>query len=198
MGLAGAGTFITHGIILTLSVFVHAFRFWYRRAWLRLLPFRSYVLQSTFGVLELKMALHRMVQPDSLYFMRSGIEEFAYSGRYRSSSLVAVRNAKKPWQRRIKIRIQWQENPNGGSLIRLQMSNPFSPFNVFYLGIVYGLYWWIYPQPFSSPWLNVLVWLFPLVLMYAFTNASFQLIYRAEKSKLFRHLKAQRMVVSKA
>jgi hypothetical protein len=144
------------------------------------------------------MALHRMVQPDSLYFMRSGIEEFAYSGRYRSSSLVAVRNAKKPWQRRIKIRIQWQENPNGGSLIRLQMSNPFSPFNVFYLGIVYGLYWWIYPQPFSSPWLNVLVWLFPLVLMYAFTNASFQLIYRAEKSKLFRHLKAQRMVVSKA
>ena len=175
---------------------VHSLRFWYRRAWLRLLPFRSYVLQSTLGVIELKLVLLRIVQSDSLYFMRSGFEEFAYSGRHRSSSLVAVRNAKKPWQRRIKIRMQWQENPEGGSLIRLQMSNPFSPFNVFYLGILYGLYWWLYPQPFSNPWLNVLIWLLPMLLMYAFTNASFQLIYRAEKSELFRLLKARRLVVS--
>jgi len=179
-------------------VFVHALRFWYRRLWLRLLPFRFYVLQSPLGIYELELALRRIVQPDALYFMRSGLEAFSYSGRYRSSSLVAVRTAKKPWQRRIKIRIQWQENPKGGSLIRVQMSNPFSPFNVFYLGVVYGLYWWIYPQPFSNPWLNVLVWLFPLLLMYAFTNFSFQLIYRAEKSKLFRYLKATRLVITKA
>jgi hypothetical protein len=177
-------------------VFVHALRFWYRRAWLRLLPFRSYVLKSDLNTDQLRLELSRVVQPDPLYFMRSGSPDFPYSGRFRANSLVAVRNAQKPWQRRIKIRIQWQPKPQAekGSIVRLQMSNPFSPFNVFYLGIVYGLYWWIYPQPFLNPWLNVLVWLLPIILMYAFTNASFQWIYRSEKAKVFRYLKAQRWV----
>ncbi len=56
----------------------------------------------------------------------------------------------------------------------LQMSNPFSPFNV-YLGIVYGLYWWIYPQPFPPSPLAERAGLAVSAgsLMYAFTNASF-------------------------
>lgn len=83
-------------------------------------------------------------------------------------------------------------------MVRLMMSNPFSPFNFFFLGLMYTLFLLFWPEPFENPWLNVMLWLAPLLAMFLFTNISFQGIYKEEKRRFFKLLKGMRVPESKA
>jgi cytochrome c-type biogenesis protein CcmH/NrfF len=54
------------------------------------------------------------------------------------------------------------------------------------LGVFYFLFMIFYVTPFAGFWMNVLLWLSPVILTYLITNISFQLIYRKEKLRFFK------------
>ncbi len=173
-------------------------RYLYRRVLLLLLPMRAYLIESHLSSEEVLLRLKSIIYEDRLYFMKSPDTQKPFTGRFYPQRFTAIRNHPKPWKRRIKIRGYWHNSEDGKVMVRLMMSNPFSPFNFFFLGLMYTLFLLFWPEPFQNPWLNVILWLMPLLAMFLFTNISFQGIYKEEKRRFFKLLKGIRVPESKA
>lgn len=164
----------------------------YRRILLRLLPARSYVLEIQATPVELIQRLSSIINPDRMYFFFPSRHEKPYSGRFGTNRFVAIRNNPGNWQRQIKVR-GFFYLIGEKIYVRLILSNPFSIVNLLVLGILYFLFLIFWVAPFQQFWLNLLIWLLPVIITYLVTNISFQLVYRKEKQRFFKLFKGRRL-----
>lgn len=176
---------------------VHQLRYWYRKLVLLMIPVRAYIVSTPLRPEVVRQRLETAIYPDPLYFIRTINKEYAYSGRFDGPRFTAIRNGRRPWQRRIKIRGKIILD-NGQTYVSLIMSTPLSPFNFLFLGIFYIAYLFMYPQPFRSALANLALLLLPLLLGIMATNLSFRGIYRKEKLMLFKLLEGTRIPDSQA
>jgi hypothetical protein len=172
-------------------------RYLYRRIILLFVPVRAYLLQSSLPPEQVLAKLHELIQHDRLYFLKGGGVAKPYIGRFDGLRYVGVKSDKNPWQRRIKVKGSVKTD-GSRTIISLMLSTPLSPFNFLFLGVVYGVLLWWAPRPFKIWWLDGILWLFPLILAYGTTAYSFRKVYRKEKWRFLKTLRAIRIPDSHA
>lgn len=169
-------------------------RYKYRKFLLFWIPVRSYVLELNLPPQEIISKLQDVIQPDKMYFLFPSKTDKPYTGKFMVNQFVAIkRNGKFSFKSPIKVRGIFYLLPNQKMYVRLILSNPFSMFNILFLFITYCCLFGFRVYPFSSIWLNILAWLFPLFLTYMFTNISFQSTYKHEKLRFFKLFKGRRL-----
>lgn len=171
---------------------INRLRYIYRRLLLKLIPVRSYVLQVGVPPHELILKLKDIIHPDKMYFLFPTKTDKPYSGKFSVNRFVAIKNNKGNFQRQIKVSGYFYIIQNQ-IYVRIIISNPFSILNIIVLSLLYALLLLFRVFPFESWWMNVLLWLAPLILTYAFTNYSFQRLYRKEKWRFFKLLNGRRL-----
>lgn len=178
-------------LFLFLSM-INKLRLKYRKLLLKFIPARSYVLEIKASPAEIVQRLSSIIQPDKLYFFIPASSDKPYSGKFGTNKFVAIKNNAGKYQRQIKVR-GFFYIIGEKIFIRLILSNPFSVINLIVLGIFYLIFLILDVTPFSSFWLNLLLWITPVILTYLITNISFQLIYKKEKQRFFKLFNGRRL-----
>ena len=171
---------------------INRLRYIYRRLLLKLIPARAYVLEVGVPPHELILKLRDIIHPDKMYFLSPSKTDKPYSGKFSVNRFVAIKNNTGNFQRQIKVSGYFYIIQNR-IYVRIIMSNPFSILNIIVLGVLYFLLLLFRVFPFESLWMNILLWSTPLMLTYAFTNISFQRLYRKEKWRFFKLLNGRRL-----
>jgi hypothetical protein len=172
---------------------INRLRYIYRRLLLKLIPARAYVLEIGVPPHELILKLREIIHTDKMYFLFPEKTDKPYSGKFYVNKFVAIKNNKNSsFQRQIKVSGYFYIIQNK-IYVRIIMSNPFSILNIMIVCLLYIILLLFNVFPFESLWLNILFWLTPLVLTYAFTNISFQRLYRKEKWRFFKLLNGRRL-----
>ncbi|MCX7743087.1 MAG: hypothetical protein N2167_00835 [Flavobacteriales bacterium] len=171
---------------------INRLRYIYRRLLLKLIPARAYVLEVGVPPHELILKLREIIHPDKMYFLFPTKTDKPYSGKFSVNKFVAIKNNTGNFQRPIKVSGYFYIIQNR-IYVRIIMSNPFSILNIMVVGLFYSILLLFRVFPFESWWLNVLLWITPMVLTYIFTNVSFQRLYRKEKWRFFKLLNGRRL-----
>jgi hypothetical protein len=171
---------------------IHRLRHIYRKALLKFIPARSYVLEVNLSQQEIIQRLHSLIHAYPFYFLFQPPTDKPYSGKMMINKFIAIRNHTGSFQRPIKV-TGYFHIIQDKVFVRIILSNPFSLFNITILGVLYLLFIIFQVAPFEFWVYNVLLYLFPLLIAYLITNFSFQSIYKQEKLRFLKLFNGRRL-----